>query len=236
MAALPFSSFTSSRFPLLARSSFSSSSPATRPLATTARRGHAATPSPRFSAASSCNSNGNGNPNINNNNNKKKTNGSSNAGNVARARVLTRALASSEEDDSQQKKQRLPSLGSTPRPKIERKGVALRLIIKNLTGANYLTGTDYLLEMWTSDTVFHIKQMIEDVDGIPVEQQRLFFHDNSAAADADVDADDERPLEDDNSLGYYNIPTGAVLNLALNLRGGRGGWWVYAQSSRFNTL
>ena len=43
--------------------------------------------------------------------------------------------------------------GATPRPRVKRAGVALRLIVKNMTGANYLTGTDYLLEMWTSDTV-----------------------------------------------------------------------------------
>jgi hypothetical protein len=57
--------------------------------------------------------------------------------------------------------------------------------------------------------VRHIKEMIHDIDGVPVDQQRVFH--------------DEKPLEDDNTLGSYNIQTGAILRLALNLRGGGGG-------------
>lgn len=51
--------------------------------------------------------------------------------------------------------------------------------------------------------------MIEDLDGIPAAQQRLFH--------------DHEPLEDDNTLGHYNIKTGATIKLALNLRGGDDG-------------
>lgn len=47
--------------------------------------------------------------------------------------------------------------GSTPRPPMKREGAALRIVVENLTGAHYLTGTSYLLEMWASDTVRHVK-------------------------------------------------------------------------------
>ena len=77
-------------------------------------------------------------------------------------------------------------LGATPRPSVKRKGVALRLIVKNLAGTNYLTGTDYLLEMWTSDTVLHVKEMIEDVDGIPASQQRLIQNDDELLDDGNT--------------------------------------------------
>jgi len=103
-----------------------------------------------------------------------------------------------------------------PRPSVKRKGVALRLIVKNLAGTNYLTGTDYLLEMWTSDTVLHVKEMIEDVDGIPASQQRL------------IQNDDEL-LDDGNTLGFYNIKTGEIIQLALNLRGDSGGGKSYLE-------
>jgi hypothetical protein len=57
-----------------------------------------------------------------------------------------------------------------------------------------------------SNTTTDIKQHIQRLKNIPLEQQRLIF--------------DGKQLEDDRRLSEYNVPEGATLHLVLRLRGG----------------
>jgi len=55
-------------------------------------------------------------------------------------------------------------------------------------------------------TIFQLKEMIHDQEGIPPEQQRIIF--------------DGRQMEDAKTVGFYRIGENAVLHLVLRLRGG----------------
>ena len=54
--------------------------------------------------------------------------------------------------------------------------------------------------------LLHVKEKIEEKQGIPPEQQRLIFS--------------GKPLSDDKTLDEYKISSGCVLHLVLALRGG----------------
>ena len=58
----------------------------------------------------------------------------------------------------------------------------------------------------TATTIEELKQMIQDLEGIPIDQQRLIF--------------DGKQLENGRTLLDYNIQTGAMLHHVLRLRGG----------------
>ena len=62
-----------------------------------------------------------------------------------------------------------------------------------------------VLEVEPSDSVLSVKQKLEDVEGVPVNQQRLIF--------ADKQLDDEKTLSD------YNIQKDAEIKLVLKMRG-----------------
>jgi ubiquitin len=79
-------------------------------------------------------------------------------------------------------------------------GSSKQIFIKTLSGKNIT------LDINDSNTIGSIKQMICDKEGIPCDQQRIVYN--------------GKQLEDNQTIGNYNICNEATLHLVLRLRGG----------------
>lgn len=69
-----------------------------------------------------------------------------------------------------------------------------------------LNGQYKEIEVEPTDKVIDLKQKLEELQGIPPEQQRLIFS--------------GRQLLDDNTLAFHKVGPGAQINFLLSLRGG----------------
>lgn len=69
-----------------------------------------------------------------------------------------------------------------------------------------LTGRDIPIDVEPTDKLIHVKEMMEEKEGIPPSQQRLIFGGSS--------------LNDDSTIEQSGITPGASLHLVLTLRGG----------------
>ena len=98
------------------------------------------------------------------------------------------------------KKIKLMRLPASPEDLMQEIPQTLRITIKTLSGGTIDLNIEY------NDTVQKIKERVEEIQGIPPDQQRLIFNGKTIA--------------EDRRASDYHIVTGSVLHLVLALRGG----------------
>lgn len=69
-----------------------------------------------------------------------------------------------------------------------------------------LAGKTITLDVETTDSIETVKRKIQDKDGVPHDQQRLVVAGKN--------------LQDGSVLDNYNVQSGSIIHLTLNLRGG----------------
>ena len=80
-----------------------------------------------------------------------------------------------------------------------------------------IAGKTIILEVDPLDTIENVKSKIQDIEGIPPDQQRLLFTDNIESILSEPQRFPEDELEDGYTLSHYNIQKESTLLLVLKL-------------------
>lgn len=86
------------------------------------------------------------------------------------------------------------------------------MMLKILT----LTGGEHEIDVEPTDKIETIKEKLEEIEGIPLQQQRLIYQ--------------GKKLKDDQTINSYKLKGGTVIHLVVALRGGTN---IVSQSSHF---
>ncbi len=99
---------------------------------------------------------------------------------------------------------------------------SMKITIKTLTGKNIV------LDDISNDTIIEQLQiMVRDKEGIPIEQQQIYMRNKNMGT-----SNKTIKLDKNQTIGYYNIEDGSVINLTLKLEGG-GGMVSFASMRNF---
>jgi hypothetical protein len=87
---------------------------------------------------------------------------------------------------------------------------SMKITIKTLTGKNIV-----LDDISNDTTIEQLQIMVRDKEGIPIEQQQIYMRNQNMGT-----SNKTIKLDKNQTIGYYNIEDGSVLNLTLKLGGG----------------